>query len=343
MRRYKLYIIFMLMAGLAGACVKEARLPPNDTKPVTAVYAELIAGDRPLVHISRSKTVNNSTETRFDTVKNALVQLLDGNGQLEEPLPYNPAAPGSMAGGYTGKRRISAGKTYTVLTNVPGMAPCEGSAEIPFPFQLQLLDSVRTILNGRPTLRFQFNIMPSKGGIPQYMVLEALKQTCLIDSFFIYRNRKYKKEEHEALYQRVKNEPGTIMGRDTLFLDEYHRLPCYTQDEQTDNNQIGGLNESYSRIFFSQPPRPVSTYFYVNSSSFKAVDDDFIPKGRVVIYVKSVSKAYYDFLLTYEKIKRNTGLNTLFNAIQLKGNVNAGLGIIGGCNQHTYYLYFDEL
>lgn len=344
MRVYHLTIFILILALITG-CVKEVKLPPNNTKPVTVIYAELIAGEKPLVHISRSKTVNGDTETRFDTVKNALVQLLNRNGQLQEALPFNPAAPGSMSGGYKGKQRIQPGKKYTVLTTVPDMIPSEGSAEIPYPFQLQLEDTVRTILNGRPTLRFRFNIRRTGQSGPQYMVLEALKQTCAIDTFFMYKKKKYSKQEHEALYERVKNEPGVVLGRDTLFLDEYHRLPCYTQDQKADNNQIGGLNESYSRILLTHPQHvpELLTYFYVNASLFRAGPEDFVPKGRVIIYVKSVSQPYYDFLLTYEKIKRNTGLNTLFNAIQLKGNVNGGLGVIGGCTQQVYNLYYDDL
>lgn len=63
----------------------------------------------------------------------------------------------------------------------------------------------------------------------------------------------------------------------------------------------------------------------------------------MLVYVKSVSKEYYDFLLTYEKVKRNPGLNSLIQAIQLKSNTQGGLGIVGGSFQKIYCLYYDKL
>jgi len=214
---------------------------------------------------------------------------------------------------------------------------------IPANPKVDLLDSSRTILNGRPVLQFHLTIHPQPGQ-RQYIVMEALKQSAQLDSFFTYNGVRYSVAENEDLFESVKGKPGVVITKDTTFLDDYLRIPVYTQDENADNNQIGGLNENYNSILFSQTSRPITTNLYINATALSSNQVEAIaPKGRVLVYVKSVSSQYYDFLLTYEKVKRNPGLNSLIQAVQLRNNTSGGLGIVGGSNQVLYQLYYDEL
>jgi len=338
-----LFILFpVLMVVLLTACEQELPLPPNNAVPREVVYSELVANSTPEVRVGKSKPVGPGINTGFDLVENADVQLLDKNGQQLETLTYMKDSSNAMSV-YRGKTMLDAGKNYKIQVMVPGLKTVAAMASIPPPFKVELQDTLRTLLNGRPVLRFHFTVNPIPG-VKQYLVMEAVKQSVTTDTTFSYRGRRYRKSENDSLYQKVKNLPGCNPKKDSSFLNDYLRIPCYTQDENADNNQIGGLNENYNSILFTQSGKPLTTYFYINATALSSNPAEAIaPVGRVLVYVKSVSKEYYDFLLTYEKVKRNPGLNSLIQAIQLRSNTQGGLGIVGGSYQKLYYLYYDKL
>lgn len=331
----------MCLIMLQG-CEQELPLPPNNAVPRAVVYSELVANGIPEVRVGKSKPVGPGIDNSFELVENADVQLMDKNGQVLETLSYAPDSSNAM-GLYRGITTLDPGKNYKVQVQVPGVKPVTAMASIPPPFKVELLDTLRTMLNGRAVLRFHFTVYPLPG-VRQYVVMEALKQSVTVDTTFTYQGVKYRKSEHETLYEQVKNMPDINAKKDSFFLNDYLRIPCYTQDENADNNQIGGLNENYNSILFNQAGKPLTTYFYINATALSSNPVEAIaPVGRVLVYVKSVSKEYYDFLLTYEKVKRNPGLNSLIQAIQLRSNTQGGLGIVGGSYQKLYYLYYDVL
>ncbi len=340
--KYLFIFIPVLSILLLAGCEQELPLPPNNAVPREVVYSELVANNVPEVRVGKSKPVGPGINTGFELVENADVQLMDKNGQLLETLTYDKDSSNAMSV-YRGKTKLDAARNYKVQVMVSGLKTVTAMTSIPPPFKVDLLDTVRTLLNGRPVLRFHFTVNPIPG-VKQYVVMEALKQSVITDTTFSYRGVRYKKSEHDSLYQKVKHLPGCNPKKDSSFLNDYLRIPCYTQDENADNNQIGGLNENYNSILFTQSGKPLTTYFYINATALSSNPAEAIaPVGRVLVYVKSVSKEYYDFLLTYEKVKRNPGLNSLIQAIQLKSNTQGGLGIVGGSYQKLYYLYYDKL
>ncbi|MFB6457892.1 DUF4249 family protein [Chitinophaga sp. Hz27] len=337
-----LFLPVVLFMMLLTACEQELPLPSASGTPRIVVYSELTAGQSPVVRVGKSKVVGPGVDNGFDLVKNANVQLMTKDGSLVETLTYSKDSNNLMSV-YSGTSKLSAGINYRVIVSVPGMKEAIASALIPPAPSVVLHDTLRTILNGRPVLRFNFTIAPQPG-VHQYIVMEALKQSAQIDIYFTYNGVRYNKAENEDLYESVKNQPGVVITKDTTFLDDYLRIPVYTQDENADNNQIGGLNENYNSILFNQTYKPINTNFYINATALSSSPQEAnAPKGRVLVYVKSVSNQYYDFLMTYEKVKRNPGLNSLIQAIQLRNNLVGGLGIVGGSNQILYSLYYDEL
>ncbi|MET6997120.1 DUF4249 family protein [Chitinophaga defluvii] len=331
------------LSVLFCSCQQETPLPPNNAKPENVLYCELIAGEQSLVRVGRSKPVTTGTNNEFEPVRNAVVTLMNGNEQTIETLTYDASADGLM-GTYRGTTLLQAGQQYKLQAAVPDMKTTYARTYIPTAFDAALTDTIRTVLNGRAALKFHFKIRANAPGGKQFIVLEALKQACYADSTALYNGNKFSKRDDPENYNRVKTLSGVLLRKDTICLDDYLRIPCYTQDMNADNNQIGGLNENFNRILFTQNSPVLSTDLYLNAAAINAVpDDELIPKGRIIVYVRSTSKAYYDFLLTYEKVVRNPGLNSLFQAIQLKGNTLNGLGIVGGLYQHTYYLYYDDL
>jgi hypothetical protein len=343
---YKIFLLFhllLLMGASFTGCQQETPLPPNNAKPENVLYCELIAGEQPLVRVGTSKPVTAGTSNEFKPVTNATVTLMNNNDQSIETLTYDASADGMM-GTYRGTSVLHAGQNYRVQAAVPEMKTTSAKTFIPLAFEASLTDTIRTVLNGRTALRFHFKVRATAPGAKQFIVFEALKQACHTDSIAIYNGNRYSRQDDMDNYNRVRSLPGVRLQKDTVCQDDYLRIPCYTQDINADNNQIGGLNENYNRILFTQNGPMLTTEVYLNAAAINAVpDDDLIPKGRVIVYARSVSKAYYDFLLTYEKVVRNPGLNSLFQAIQLKGNTVNGLGIVGGLYQHAYYLYYDNL
>ncbi|MBV7530078.1 DUF4249 family protein [Chitinophaga sp. sic0106] len=331
-------IIALLLAG----CETELPVPPGNGQPRVVVYSELTAGEMPQLRIGKSKLVTTGVDNGFELVPNANVQLLNQDGTLIETLSNVPD-PGDRMSVYSGKTKLQSLKTYRVKVEVPDMKPVTASAGIPGNCRVELTDTLRTTLNGRPVLRFNLTVF-GQPGVRTYIVMEALKQSALVDSFFTYNGVRYNIAANEDLYESVKGQPGVVISKDTTFLNDYLRIPCYTQDENADNNQIGGLNENYNSILFNQQGKPLTTNLYINATALSSNQIEAIaPKGRVLVYIKSVTKEYYDFLLTYEKVKRNPGLNSLIQAVQLRNNTVGGLGIVGGNNQVVYKLYYDDL
>ncbi|HVI49559.1 MAG TPA: DUF4249 family protein [Chitinophaga sp.] len=339
--KYLLTIIPVICVVLLTGCEQELPVPPSNVKPRTVLYSELVADSVAEVRIGKSKPVGPGIDNKFEAVTNAEVQLTDKDGKVLETLTY-VNDPNNNMSVYRGTRKLTALQNYRIQASTPELKEAVAGAWIPTDFKVTLIDTVRTNLNGRPVLRFQYNIQPQPG-LRQYLVMEALKQDVRLDTFFHYQGTRYALKDNRDLYDQIKDNPGVTTGKDTTFLNSYYRIPCNTQDENADNNQIGGLNENYSSIFFAQTNKPITTNFYISANALTATIENGVPAGRVVVYVKSVSKDYYDFLLTYEKVKRNPGLNSLVQAIQLRNNVSGGLGIVGGCNQKVYNLYFDPL
>lgn len=341
--KYGFTLLPIVCMILLLGCEQELPLPRTNGAPRAVVYSELVANGIPEVRVGKSKPVSGPyLDNGFQLVENANVQLMDKNGTLLETLTYVNDSSNPMSV-YRGKTKLDAARNYKLQVDVPSLKSITAMATIPPPFRVELLDTLRSLLNGRPVLRFHFTVYPLPG-VKQYIVMEALKQSVDVDTTFMYQGVRYRKSEQEDLYEQVKNSPGANARKDSFFLNDYLRIPCYTQDENADNNQVGGLNENYNSILFTQAGKPLTTYFYINATALSTNPEDAIPPvGRVLVYVKSVSKEYYDFLLTYEKVKRNPGLNSLIQAIQLKSNTTGGLGIVGGSYQKLYYLYYDKL
>ncbi|MFY0256235.1 DUF4249 family protein [Chitinophaga sp. 30R24] len=340
----KYLFIFLPLLGmtLLNGCEQELPVPSNNISPREVVYSELVANNVAEVRVGKSKPIVPGVDNNFDLVNNAQVQLMDKNGQLLETLLYVNDSSNAMSL-YRGKMTLDAGKAYKVQVDVPGLKTVTATAPIPPPFRVELLDTLRTLLNGRPVLRFHFTVSPIPG-VRQYVVMEALKQSIILDTLFTWQGIRYRKSEHPALYDQVKDQPEVDITKDSIYQNDYLRIPCYTQDEDADNNQIGGLNENYNSILFTQQGKPLTTYFYINATALSSSPAEAIaPVGRVLVYVKSVSVDYYNFLLTYEKVKRNPGLNSLIQAIQIRSNTQGGLGIVGGSFQKVYSLYYDTL
>ncbi|MBV8251237.1 MAG: DUF4249 family protein [Chitinophaga sp.] len=338
----RLMYLAVLSILLLTACESELPLPPGNGQPRVVVYSELTAGQPAEIRVGKSKIVAPGVDNSFDLVPDALVKILNRDSSLVETLTFATDTSNRMSI-YRGKVNLNPNTFYRVRVEVPGMRVVTSSTTIPSNLKVDLLDTSRTILNGRPVLQFHLTIHPQPGQ-RQYIVMEALKQSAQVDSFFTWNGVRYSVAANEDLFDSVKGKPGVVISKDTTFLNDFLRIPCYTQDENADNNQIGGLNENYNSILFNQTSRPITTNLYINATALSSNQVEAIaPKGRVLVYVKSVSSQYYDFLLTYEKVKRNPGLNSLIQAVQLRNNTSGGIGIVGGSNQVLYQLYYDEL
>ncbi|MBC9933456.1 DUF4249 family protein [Chitinophaga qingshengii] len=338
---FQIWCVFSV-AALTG-CIRDLPVPPTSGKARAVVYSELVAGRKAEMRVGKSKPVGPDINNYFEPVTNATAQLLGADSQLLEQLHYVKDTSTNMAF-YRGNTRIDANKTYYIQVKVPDTKDVTARTTIPPLIKVELQDSLRTTLNGRDVLRFHFNIQAPPANGKQFIVMEALKQLAQLDTIFTYRNVRYRVRDRRALFNQVKNEPGVTFVKDTLYLNSYLRIPVYTQDENADNNQVGGLNENYNSILFTQRGKPLNTQFYINATALTAGSTEVEPPiGRVLVNVKSVTQEYYDFLLTYEKVRRNPGLNSLIQAIQIRSNAIGGLGVIGGCSQVAYYLYYDNL
>ena len=131
---------------------------------------------------------------------------------------------------------------------------------------------------------------------------------------------------------------------DTVFSPEIIRLDVFTRDAQTDNSKIGNRDSAFSRIFLRDSLFNGSSYssaFLIDMSRFEANAPQ--QKGVVIIRIKSVDRAFYDYMVQYDKYQHDLGKIPASQLDEPNGNIQNGLGIFGAATKREWRLFYDDL
>lgn len=180
-----------------------------------------------------------------------------------------------------------------------------------------------------------------------YYIFEAVKQVAKRSRYFYWQGRKYDYDTPEGkdLYEDLDDDDIEVqLFRDTTLFDRFIRLDAFTADPASDNVRIGNTDSAFHRIFLSDATFNGSVYstgFFIDSRRFEAADEQ--EKGVVLIRLRSVSRAFYEYMLSHEKYNLDMGRLPAVQLTPPRGNIRDGLGVFGASARQEWSFYFDEL
>ncbi len=65
-------------------------------------------------------------------------------------------------------------------------------------------------------------------------------------------------------------------------------------------------------------------------------------KGQVLLKIKSVSEDYFKYLKSYELFEPSGSFNTVAQPVKIPGNVENGMGVVGGVYLLQFRYVFDK-
>ncbi|MEM7103440.1 MAG: DUF4249 domain-containing protein [Bacteroidota bacterium] len=116
----------------------------------------------------------------------------------------------------------------------------------------------------------------------------------------------------------------------------YSPLLQYAIDPNSENREIGNLDQPFQRVYL--PDRNFNGDSYVISLRIRPGFN--IGSSTVQVRIFSASKALYDYLKSYEASTAVSLDITFSEPIQVKTNIDGGLGIFGGYNQISTVIRF---
>jgi hypothetical protein len=322
------YLLLQLVALLAfSSCTKDLKLPASGQKKKIVLLGEMVAGDSITIRGAQSLTLSTS-DTRFELPSGLSMSVNDGAGTVALSGELDILSDVIFSIPYKSQQRVAAGGNYTVTATHNVMGTATANVYVPAPFTAAILDTAHVVYNSAPAYRISINI-EDKLNEENFYVIEALKQTVSITDIVF------------------PDTPFPIIISDTSYSDQYVRQTIYSNDLASENMRSGTASRLNRRILFSDKnfsgPN-FRTEVYI--PTVNVLLDSLMTRPelhRTILLVKSVSKEYYNFLKSYEQYEPLSGFNTTGAPIRIEGNVQGGLGMVGGVYRRQFYFWIEQL
>jgi len=342
--RYPIARIAALLL-LAASC-KKSPYPANLVQNELVILAEITAGKPLKIPVSKSIQVGNGGIISFDKVTTANVTV---TGPRDAPivchLNTSPLFIGDPASVYTSPRRPEYNTRYRLRVEDPVSGTATAETTIPSRVRIIGFDTASSTRGGLPVLALHVTFKDAPDTANQY-IFEALKELLKVRHLFTWQGKTYNYDTQagRTLYDKVKDQPGVSLRRDTVSTDKFLRLELYTNDKNTDNAKVSPLDSPFQRIFLPDRVFNGQAYtetVYVDKTYFKASGNQ--GPGRVLLMAKSASIELYNYLFWYEQYKSSVGSLPPDQLYSPPGNIKNGLGIFGGSSMRQWVYYFDTL
>jgi hypothetical protein len=345
MKKSGLILFGMLVSFLINAgCTRDLPLPDISAKKEIVLLGELIANDSINFRGGQSIPLSSGSVLKFDLPDYLTVSIQAG---------ASPAVP------IVGRRdeftdmvhtlvfssldMVQPGGKYalTAYNDQLGTATC--AVTIPKAFDVDIIDTATILYSGSDLFKVQVTI-DDDGSKDNFYVLEALRQKINIDGSFVYNGQTFTVSGSRNLYDSLKqaNVLPSVQW-DSTFSKTYDRIDIYTNDANTENIKLSNVLSTNRRILLSDKTfngNSYTTSVYLDKTLFTSASDS--SKGQIVVLIKSVCEPYFDFLKGYEMYEPTTGFTSLAQPVKIDGNIQNGMGIIGGVYQHKFVYLFDK-
>lgn len=339
MMKALLYIcLVVVMSAGFTACNKDLDLPPVSGEKKITLLGEMVAGDSIYLRAGQSIALSSSSSLRFQLLQNLALSVKDSNGNTFTLNGYTDSFAQPM---YTlpfgAGQKVTAGQSYTVSAIHSALGTATAKVNIPAQIKATITDTTAVKYGQDSTLRMRV-VIEDPAVTNEYYVIEALKQKVDAVVYFKKNGAWIKKYDDLAgYYQQVA--AGNIVTRvDTTYYNDYIRQALYTADANTENIYEVGAYTRSKRILLRDlrfnGQHYETTLFVVRTVESQFVQDTSL--SSVIVQVKSVAKEYFEFLKAYEAYDPSAGYNSFQQPVKIQGNVNNGLGVVGGVSRITY-------
>jgi hypothetical protein len=249
-------------------------------------------------------------------VPNALTEREDANASTLNSVPFS--APLTLA----------AGTTYQITATHGLLGEADAYISIPKAFSAKL-NNVKMV-SGISDSALQFDIdITDPNAQSDYYAIEAFTESLYTTAYFRFDGNDYSVSDNQTLYDSLKLAGVTLSEwSDTTHTGLFNRVNLYTTDARADN--VGAeTGKRYKRIFLQGKVfagTVHSTQLFVPKAFLTGVSQ----LTQTTLYIKSVAANYYEFLKAYEQYDGSAGTGSSVPPVNLPGNVEGGLGMVGG-------------
>jgi hypothetical protein len=225
---------------------------------------------------------------------------------------------------------VQANKDYQMAGKHPRLAEVIANVHIPGAFTAVVADRASTTFNGDSVLSLDIDLADPEAAKAQY-VIEVVKQPVGIDGYFIFNGTEYSIVDSRHLYDSLKGQHIPLSERyDTSYSNSYIRQQMYTTDISTMNLAGAPSGRLFRRVFLSGKSFSGATHRTQILLPRSALYPESGQFALTVVYIKSVSADYFEFLKAYEQYDPSMGIGGNASPVELKGNVLGGFGMVGG-------------
>lgn len=336
---YAAMLLLLLTLGL-GACETELDLPVVSRQNKIVLLGEFIAGDTMHLRAGQSTSISSSVSTP-DIITGLLLQVTEPSGNIltlhGEPdfdTSYLRTVPFSAA------NMIQPGKTYHLKGVHHTLAPVDCRIDVPDAFTASIADTVRTSFSGKNVMEIKL-VLQDNPGADHYYVVEVVKESMMVSGSFLLDGNWYDIFFNKDVYDSLKQQGPVVTDFDTLLTNQFERIPSHTNDANTENLKYSSAANGFRRILIDDRTFSGGSYTLSVFAETDNFDSEF-NKGRIVVWVKSVDKEYYDYLKVYERSTNELILNISGVPLKLQGNVTNGLGVVGGVYRNSFPVYYED-
>lgn len=315
-------LLLMAMMTICSSCTKELKLPSSGQKKKIVLLGELVAGDSITIRGAQSLTLS-TTDSRFELPSGLSVTVNEGSNTIPLSGNEDDLSRYIFSIPFKSPQMAFSGRSYMVTATHADMATATAEVKMPNPFAANIHDTGTVTYNSAPAFRISVDI-EDKGDETNYYVIEAIKQPL------------------EISYEFLPDTPFGIIKADTTYTTNFVRQTIYSNDAASESLIAGTASRLNRRILFTDRTfngRTFRTDVYI---PIVVYPDSFMytpSVNRTIVSVKSVSEEYYNFLKSYEQYEPVSGFNTNGAPIRIDGNVQKGLGMVGGVYRRQFYFW----
>lgn len=294
---------FCLFAFSSCQTVVDLDLP--EKKPSLAVNCFFNPDSVFLVNVSKSQYVlDNAAIKKID---NATVSLYEESSWIEN-LPF------TSDGNYRSSInfRPQAGKNYQLKVSADEFNAVESSDAAPYPTQIIRVDTGNFFFENQKyfELKVRFKDNPA---VKNYYQLQLFTK----NYFLNFDSLGNLVPDTNSFFQ-----PSGFQSRDLIF---------------DDINWFGNSGAMFTdELFSAKGEYEVSLYTYAYSDGYDSTMKAYV-FDELRVDLKSVSKPYYNYVLSYQKYQMSNG-NPFAEPVQVYNNIKNGYGIFAGYSAANYVM-----
>lgn len=334
----------LLLSVILPSCSKDLPLPEIKKENKIVLLGELVAGEHFYLRAGQSLAVvnNNNEPLNFRVLNNLAVTVKENAGNVHDMKGQEDEfTPTLFTIPYTLDKPVGNGTIYTISATHSALGTVTATVQIPAQIDAAVTDTVSARYATDNTLKIKIRLK-DPANKANYYVIEALKQIMNITGYYFHNNNWNAIADDTAFYRQLKAAGNVVTRFDTTYQASYTRQAIYSADPLSENVQDNGSFTSGRRVLIRDVQFNGTDYETTVYVVQHAADSFLETRGRTIVYIKSVSEDYFQFLKGYEVYLPTVDYNSINQPVKIRGNVQNGYGMVGGVSQVTFTYINDK-